>query len=79
MGLKTILFGLAIWGIYLIVRHFIRERPNQTETKREIKSFESVKCAHCGLHLPQSEALKSHDHYYCCKAHIKADDENRKT
>ena len=26
-------------------------------------------CAHCLVHVPESEAIKKNDLYYCCKAH----------
>lgn len=28
-----------------------------------------VRCAHCGVHLPQAEALSKDGHSYCCRAH----------
>lgn len=28
-----------------------------------------VACAHCGLHLPRTEALAHGGHYYCCAEH----------
>jgi uncharacterized protein len=28
-----------------------------------------VTCAHCGLHVPQSEALRKGARSYCCPAH----------
>lgn len=28
-----------------------------------------VACAHCGVHLPQTDALPAGTHYYCCAAH----------
>ncbi|HQR22363.1 MAG TPA: PP0621 family protein [Burkholderiaceae bacterium] len=28
-----------------------------------------VKCAHCGLHVPQADALPSGDRYYCSEEH----------
>lgn len=28
-----------------------------------------VQCAHCGVHLPASEALRAGEHLYCCDAH----------
>ncbi|MES9832210.1 MAG: PP0621 family protein [Candidatus Thiodiazotropha sp. DIVDIV] len=72
MGLKTILFGLAIWGIYLIVRHFARMRSEQQTAKRQVKSVESVKCDQCGLHLPKDEAIHEDGLYYCNKDHLLA-------
>lgn len=31
-----------------------------------------VECAHCGLHLPQSDALAQGRLHYCCSAHQSA-------
>lgn len=28
-----------------------------------------VNCGHCGLYLPQSEAVREGDKYYCCAEH----------
>ncbi len=28
-----------------------------------------VRCAHCGLHLPESEALRRGERSYCCRSH----------
>ncbi len=30
---------------------------------------EMVACAHCGLHLPRSEALAEAGHFYCSREH----------
>lgn len=31
-----------------------------------------VLCAHCAIHLPESDALKESSHFYCCEAHRQA-------
>ena len=31
-----------------------------------------VHCEHCGVHLPQSNALGWRGHYYCSQAHLPA-------
>ncbi|MES9939308.1 MAG: PP0621 family protein [Candidatus Thiodiazotropha sp. 6PLUC2] len=72
MGLKTIFFGLAIWGIYLIVRHFARLKSDQKGANRQVKSVESVKCDHCGLHIPKNEAVEKRGVYFCSKDHLLA-------
>ena len=28
-----------------------------------------VSCAHCGLHLPQADALPAGERYFCCEEH----------
>lgn len=32
-----------------------------------------LQCAHCGVHVPSSEALRSGARAYCCSAHRDAD------
>ncbi len=70
MGLRYLFLGLAIWGLYLIIRHLLRQR--QQQKPREIRSVDSVSCAHCGLHLPREEALRDGDRYFCNEAHLRA-------
>ncbi|KAB2925061.1 MAG: hypothetical protein F9K30_08320 [Dechloromonas sp.] len=31
-----------------------------------------VVCAHCGLHLPESDSVACGDVFYCCQAHRQA-------
>jgi uncharacterized protein len=74
MGLRTILFVLAIWGLYLIVRHLLRERKRLQAKPGKPKAVDSVQCAHCGLHLPREEAVQRGEQFYCSQAHLKAAD-----
>jgi len=30
-----------------------------------------VRCAHCGVHLPRSEALLSNGQFWCCEEHAR--------
>jgi uncharacterized protein len=72
MGLRTILFLLALWGVFLIGRHFWRQNQLKGSKSHQVKSVDSVQCAYCGLHLPKEEAVCTDDVYYCSKAHQKA-------
>jgi uncharacterized protein len=74
MGLRYLFLGLAVWGVYLIVRHLIRQPKPQQPIARQSKSVDSVQCAYCGLHLPREEALREGDAYYCSKSHLQASD-----
>jgi uncharacterized protein len=29
-----------------------------------------VRCAHCGVHVPQSQALSQDQRWYCSQAHL---------
>ncbi|MEJ2592342.1 MAG: PP0621 family protein [Candidatus Thiodiazotropha sp.] len=74
MGLRYLFLGLAVWGVYLIIRHLIRQQKPQPPVVRRSKAVDSVQCAHCGLHLPREEALQKGDAYYCSQAHLQASD-----
>lgn len=74
MGLRTLLLGLALWGLYLIIRHLARQRKQQNIKRANPKAVDSVQCAHCGLHLPRQEALRQGNTYYCSQAHLDAVD-----
>jgi len=32
-----------------------------------------VRCAHCGVHVPQAQALRHRGRDYCCVAHCNSD------
>ncbi len=36
-----------------------------------------VQCAHCGVHLPQSEAIAWHGLHYCRRSHLPDDSGDR--
>ena len=72
MGLRYLLLGLALWGLYLIIRHLVRQQRQQKVRRASSKAVDSVQCAHCGLHLPREEALHRGDAFFCSQAHLEA-------
>lgn len=61
--LKFLLLLLAVWIVLTILR---QRRPPPTETKNGTM----VRCAVCGVHLPESEAISSGGRHYCSEAHF---------
>lgn len=50
----------------------LREMTNQKEEgKPIIKSEKMVECAYCGTYVPEKEAIKSGQDYFCCEQHAK--------
>ncbi|MDD3328093.1 MAG: PP0621 family protein [Zoogloea sp.] len=38
--------------------------------RSEVQDFEQmVACAHCGLHVPESEGVRGGSSFYCCDEH----------
>lgn len=73
MGLfRLILLGLVIWLLFRLYQRFIKGRSSQKQGTRQIDG-DMVRCKHCGIHIPESEAIKNGDHHYCSRAHLEAD------
>jgi uncharacterized protein len=59
------LIAAAVW--------FWRKFKGQASTPRppaEGNAAPMVRCAHCGVHLPQDRALKLEQQWYCSQAHL---------
>ncbi|UQB41399.1 hypothetical protein JX580_06790 [Thiomicrospira microaerophila] len=76
--MQAVLLLSIVILVYFVLRFLInmiveaRSRLNQDETIDEaIDSQAMVRCAHCGIHLPQSEAYYDGQHTYCSEGHMK--------
>lgn len=64
---RIIIMGIAIALVIMLYRKLQRAMRANTaapETPPVMK-----KCAQCGIHLPQSDAIQVGDHYYCSEEH----------
>lgn len=71
MGLFRLLFWIALIGAaFWLWRRFAQKKaapkPRQT-------TLPMVRCAQCGVHIPQDQALQSQDRWYCSRAHLEQD------
>lgn len=75
-----IVLGWAIWKVIVITqrkqqaRQAGRGRPGggagDPHEPRAVEQGElMVRCAHCGIYLPQSESVAGGEHRYCSAAH----------
>lgn len=69
MGLRYLLLAVVLWLLFYTLRRYIRRRRDNKPAKPASHSMDMVACHHCGVHLPQDEAIYKDDHYYCCKEH----------
>ncbi|VWX58172.1 conserved hypothetical protein [Burkholderiales bacterium 8X] len=71
-----IVFAVVFIAIYLWRkgrRDELRSRPPPPAAPRQVPPPESMtRCAHCGLHLPQADAIAGPDGSYCSQAHRQA-------
>lgn len=43
--------------------------PKQAGTQRAVEAEAMVRCAHCGVHLPESEAITNAGGSFCSQVH----------
>lgn len=69
MGLIRLLIIAAIfWIVFAAIKEWLS--PSKQTPRRGAEEIERVvKCAYCGLHVPESEAVRARGHYYCSTAH----------
>jgi uncharacterized protein len=69
---KYLLVALVLLVAVGIWRHKQQRRVPPSAPHRPVSPatpMAMVRCAHCGVHLPQADAVQQHHHHYCCAAH----------
>ena len=69
MPLRTLVILVAVALIILAVRGLWRS--SRPAGRRGQKSAHMVQCAHCGIYIPEHEALVNGDRFYCSATHLK--------
>ena len=72
--MKIIVILLSVFVIWWILRSLFAGavKPSaNTKPKPVNKNF--VACHHCGLHVPEDEAILIGKHHYCCRQHAESD------
>ena len=64
---KFLLLILLIVVVWRLAPHFRRREP--TADRPPGAPQQMVSCEHCGLYLPQDEAIGADGRYYCCAEH----------
>ncbi len=66
--LRFVVLVAAVWVAFLIVRQLLRSGSARPNAPR-LPDTRMVRCAHCGLHVPEDEALQHEKHYFCSEKH----------
>lgn len=64
--LLLIVIGFVVWGLVRAYQRSLNPPPSST---REKTVEDMVKCAHCGVNLPRSEAIYSGGNFFCTPEH----------
>jgi uncharacterized protein len=71
MPLRTLVILIAVALVVMAVRGLLRS--SRPAGRGGQKSARMVQCAHCGMYVPEHEALASGGRFYCSDAHRKDD------
>ena len=69
MGRLLVLIVLVVLAVWFIRRALRRLQPGDKQPL--VKESELVRCAHCGVHLPRSEARQAEGILYCSEEHAR--------
>jgi uncharacterized protein len=64
--LLLIAIGFVVLGLFRAYQRSLN-KPSTPERERTVEDM--VKCAHCGVNLPRSEAIYSGGEFYCTPEH----------
>jgi len=67
--MKIFIILVALAAIFWAWRTLSGSRQGVHMSSRQKEEKNMVACIHCGLHIPQDEAVISQQQYYCCKEH----------
>jgi uncharacterized protein len=64
---KLLILLVAGAVIYFVIRGMMRRSGRSRQAPPRVERM--VACDHCGLNLPQSEAIQGGDRFYCSEEH----------
>ena len=70
--IRILAIAAVAWIIYSLVKRGSNRTPSVRKTPNG-REEAMVKCAHCGVHVPASEAIHAHGQSYCSERHRDAD------
>lgn len=64
-----VLLAVSFYGVKLLRAKL--DKPSKWLKKDTTNNEKIVKCLHCGLHIPEKEAIKQGDKNFCSIEHAK--------
>lgn len=64
-----LIFILAVVGIGYVLFRAWHSRSRPAHPQIDPPPEDMVRCARCGIHLPRSEGILSHNQTFCCVEH----------
>ncbi len=66
--MRFLFIALFIWLVIVVAQRYLK-RATRVRQQRPARIGTMVRCELCGLHVPETEAFKKYDKYYCSVQH----------
>ena len=67
--MKLLVLIVLGFVVYLILKSYARSQTAKPASNATRGPEDMVKCAHCGVNLPRSEAILTKGEFYCSREH----------
>lgn len=68
--LRTLVLIIAVALVVIIVKRWLTQASGQRSPRpRPERPQRMVRCQHCGLHVPEGEAIADGGRFYCSEEH----------
>jgi len=70
---RLLAFALLIWIAWFMLRNYLakQKKAGEGSTAKRIPG-KIVKCHECEVHLPEADAVREGDEWFCSQAHRRA-------
>jgi uncharacterized protein len=65
--LRLVIILIGLWLVLTLIKRALASRRKSPSDKPAVAKM--VACAHCGVHIPESEAVHDGDSHYCSEEH----------
>ena len=67
--IRFLVIAAIIWLSFRIYQNWKQAKVSSKKKARTIPIEDMVQCSKCGVHLPENEALKSGNKFFCSESH----------
>ncbi len=68
--LRLLIIAFVVWLLVIAVKRWLAPRRGTGPQAKPRDNTNMVRCAHCGLHIPQGEALQRDGLHFCSQGHL---------
>lgn len=74
---RLLIIALAVWLAVQLLRRALRPRAPDGQRRPREAVPRMLPCAYCGVHVPESEAVRHDGRFYCSSEHVALEERRR--